>query len=96
MEWKTSIICLINKKGDKFDCHNYRETSLLSTMYKFYNNIIMMRLEIYLEIMIGEFQAGFRRGRSTTDQLFIVKQLLEKFWEYDIDLYQIFVDLKQA
>jgi sorting nexin-29 len=91
MEWKTSIICPIHKKGNKLDCHNYRGISLLSTMYKIYTNIIKMRLEIYLESMIGEYQAGFRRGRSTTDQLFAVKQLLEKFWEH-----QIFVDFKQA
>jgi sorting nexin-29 len=54
-----------------------------------------MILETYSENMIGEYQAGFRRGRSVTDQLFTVKQLLEKFWEHLIDLYQIFVDFKQ-
>jgi sorting nexin-29 len=96
MEWKTSIICPIHKKGEKLDCHNYRGISLLSTMYKIYTNIIKMKLEIYSESMIGEYQVSFRRGRSTTDQLFTVKQLLEKFWEYDIDLYQIFVAFKQA
>jgi hypothetical protein len=96
MEWKTSITCPIHKKGDKLDCHNYRGISLLITVYKIYTNIIRMRLETYSESMIGEYQAGFRRERSVTDQLFTVKQLLEKFWEHDIDLYQIFVDFKQA
>jgi sorting nexin-29 len=33
---------------------------------------------------------------AVADQLFTVKQLLEKFCEHDIDLYQIFVDFKQA
>jgi sorting nexin-29 len=34
--------------------------------------------------------------KSVTDQLFTVKQLLEKFWEHDIDQYQIFVYFKPA
>jgi sorting nexin-29 len=96
MQWKTSIICPIHKKGDRLDCHDYRGISLLSTMYKIYANIIKMRLETYSGSMIGEYQAGFRRERSVTAHLFTVKQLLEKFWEYDIDLYQISVDFKQA
>jgi hypothetical protein len=54
-----------------------------------------MRLETYSERMIGEYQAGFRRGRSVRDQLFTVKSL-EKFWEYYIDLHQISVNFKQA
>jgi hypothetical protein len=93
---KTRIICRIYKEGDKLDYHNYRGISLLSTMYKICTNIIKMRLETYSENMIGEYQAGFRRERSVTDQLFTFKQLLEKFWEHDIDLYKIFVDFKQA
>jgi hypothetical protein len=38
----------------------------------------------------------FRKGKSTIHQLFIVKLILEKFWEYKIDVHQIFVDFKQA
>ena len=39
---------------------------------------------------------GFRPNRSTIDNIFIVRQIFEKCYEYNIDLYNIFVDFSQA
>lgn len=94
-EWQTSIICPIHKK-DKLICNNYRGISLLSTTYKVFTSILRDRLDQYTQEIIGEYQAGFRRGRSTLDPLFTVRQVQEKCWEYNIDIYQLFVDFKQA
>jgi sorting nexin-29 len=59
-------------------------------------NITRRRLEPYVENILGEYKGDFRAGRSTTDQLFTVKQILEKCWEFNINVYQIYVDFKQA
>jgi hypothetical protein len=69
-EWRKSIICPIYKKGDKLECMNYRG---ICTAYKVFANILGNRLEPITEHIIGEYQAGFRPGRSTIDQLFTVK-----------------------
>ena len=31
-----------------------------------------------------------------SDQLYVIRQIMEKFYEYDIDLHFLFVDFKQA
>jgi hypothetical protein len=77
-QWKKSIIVPIHKKGDKTDCNNYRGISLLSTSYKILSNILFSRLGPYTDKIIGDHQCRFRRNRSTTDQIFCIRQLLEK------------------
>jgi len=80
-EWKESIIVPIYKKRDKTDCNNYRGISLLPTTYKVLSNILLSRLIPYAEEVIGDHQCGFRRNRSTTDNIFSIRQILEKKWE---------------
>jgi hypothetical protein len=46
--------------------------------------------------IIGEHQCGFRRNRSTTDKIFYIRQILEKKWEYNGTVHQLFIDFKKA
>lgn len=68
----------------------------MNTAYKIFITVIKNRLESYAEKTIGNYQAGFRPKKSTMDQLFTVRQLLQKCWEFDIDVWQLFVDFRQA
>jgi hypothetical protein len=36
----------------------------------------------------------FRRGKATTDLIFRVRQLIEKYWEYEKQLVMTFIDYK--
>ena len=95
-EWKESIIVPIHKKGDKTDCNNYRGISLLPTTYKILSNILLSGLIPYAKEMIENHQCGFRRNRSTSDHIFCIRQILEKKWEYNDEVYQLFIDFKRA
>jgi sorting nexin-29 len=50
----------------------------------------------YADEIIADHQYGFRRNRSTTDQIFYIRQILEKRWEYNGTVYQLFIDFKKA
>jgi hypothetical protein len=95
-QWKESIIIPVHKKGDKTDCSNYRAISLLSTSYKILSKIHLSRLSPYVDEIIGDHQCWFRRNRSTTDQIFCIRQILEKKWEYNETEHQLSIDFKKA
>ena len=88
-EWTMTIICLIHKKGDKTNCQNYRGISLLSVIYKVFAKILAKRLSPYTQQIIGDYQCGFRRDRSTMDQIFALISIVGKCYEYNITLHGI-------
>lgn len=75
-----SIMVPIYKKGDPSNIENYRGISLLSTAYKIYAGILRDRLEKEAEVknMLLKSQAGFRKGRCTTDNVFIITHVIQR------------------
>ena len=58
--------------------------------------IILNRLKPQAEKIIAEEQAGFRAGRSTTEQIVNLRILCEKYLQHQQDLYHVFIDSKKA
>ena len=58
--------------------------------------IIPNRLKPHAEKIIAEERAGFRAGRSTTEQIFSLRILCEKYLQHQQDLYHFFTDFKKA
>ena len=86
------IICLF-KKGLKSLAANYRALSIGSNLSKIIPRIILNRLLDTYERNISESQFGFRKGRSTCDAIFIIKNVIQK---HTGPLVLIFVDLTAA
>jgi hypothetical protein len=95
-QWKESVIVHIYKKGDKTHCSNYRGMSVLLTAYKTSSSILPSRLKTYIGEIIGNHQCGFSCCRPTADQSFCICQILEKKWEYNGMVYQLFIDSEKS
>ena len=48
------------------------------------------------EKIIAEQQAGFRAGRSTTEKIFNILILCEKYLQHQQDVYHVFIYFKKA
>ena len=86
------IVCLY-KKGLKSLAENYRALSIGSNLSKIVPRIILNRLQGTYEENISEAQFGFRKGRSTCDAIFILKNIIQK---HSGPLVLVFVDLTAA
>ena len=69
-DWKNGIIIPLPKKGDLSDCGNWRGITLLSVPGKVFSRVLLNRMQDAVDRLLRQQQAGFRRGRSCTDQIF--------------------------
>ena len=90
------MVPLYKGKGDMYECSNFRGISLLSVVGKVYGRVLINRIRDKTENVIAEVQGGFRRGRGCTDQIFIVRQICEKYLGKGKDVYFAFLDLEKA
>ena len=94
--WTQSLIVSIPKKGNLQLCQNYRTISLINHASKVMLKVILNRLQPQAESIIAEEQAGFRKGRSTVEQIFNLRVLCEKYDQHQRDIYHVFIDFKKA
>jgi hypothetical protein len=94
--WTEGVLCPVYKKGDKLDFKNYRGICLLNVTYKVFAKILYDRLLPHAKAAVQHYQAGFQSGKSTTDQLFALRLILEKCNEFNITALHLFIDFKAA
>jgi hypothetical protein len=83
-EWYLVLTCPINNKRHKSGCCKCRGISVLTVVYKILADAIHNRLTQYAGHLIGEYKNGFRNNKATTDNIYIMYQILKKCYEYNI------------
>ena len=71
------ILSLYKGKGEALDRGNYRGLKLTDKAMKLLKHVL--DFQIRQMVNIDEMQYGFVPGRGTTDVIFIVRQLQEKY-----------------
>lgn len=80
--WRNVLLVSVYKKGDPWICGNYSKMYMLCISYKIPAIILYKRIMPFAKNVFGDYQCGFKRNRSTTDQIFTISQILEKNWEH--------------
>ena len=94
-EWRRSVLIPIyKKKGDAQCSGNCRGIKLMNHTMKLWERIIKARLRDRVEI--NKQQYGFMPGKGTTDAMFALRMLMEKYREGQRELHCVFADLKKA
>ena len=93
-DWEVSyIINLYKGKGDALERGNYRGLKLTDQVMKVLERV--MDPMIRNMVSFDEMQFAYVPGKCTTDAIFIVRQLQEKYLAVNKTLYLAFVDLEK-
>ena len=97
--WRKDYITPIHKSGAHSDPNNYRGITICSNLGKVFTAVLNNRLSKFVDknVILKEEQIGFRPGCRTTDHMFILKSLIDKYIKKSKEkLFVCFVDLKKA
>jgi len=95
-DWKRSVFIPFPKKVKAKECSNYCTIALISHASKVTLEILQARLQQYVNRELSDFQAGFRKGRETRDQISNILWIMEKEREFQKNIYFCFIDYAKA
>lgn len=85
--WKRALILPLHKKGDIAECSNfnYRGIAFLDVTYKVVASLLKKRMNNKrAKKLHDKYKCGIQKGRSTTDQISMLKQILIQRYKYDL------------
>ncbi len=71
------MILPLLKKGDRWQCSNYRGISLIDIMAKVFVSLLLRHFQVALDAHTRRSQCGLRPGRGCVDQIFNLRRTLE-------------------
>ena len=80
------------------DVYNFRGITLLSTLGKLFTKVLYNRLTFWSDTydIISDSKAGFRKGRGTIDNIFIIQSIVDYSLEQGKKVYCAFIDFRKA
>ena len=96
--WRNNIIVPIYKSGVADNPSNYRGIAISSCLSKLFCKILDSRLQRFLDEknIISSCQIGFKPGFRTSDHIFTLHNIIDKFISKKRYLFACFVDLRKA
>ena len=96
--WKDSTTILLYKKDDPSQIANNRPIWLKRTIYKLWTTTVTRVLTDYVENndIIGPAQEGFRRKKSTRNQIHRLSKAMEDALTTDNNIHVLYVDFVDA
>ena len=93
--WNDSSLILLHKKGSR-DPPNFRPINLTESEFRICERVIYERMKDWYENVISHNQGGFRKGRGTSEQLFVLLTMSETAIHKNKQLYIAALDIKKA
>jgi hypothetical protein len=83
---------------DRAKCENYSKIALGNAAYKILLNILtrLEKIKPHIEKIMRDYQNRFMDGRSVTDNLYALKIINEKIWEYNQSVQYISIDFQKT
>ena len=91
-DWKRSVFIPIPKKDNAKKCSDYHTIALFSHSSKVMLKILQARLQQYRNREFPDFQACFRKGKGTRDQIANILWITKKAREFQKNIYLCFID----
>ena len=95
-EWRDGLIVKLPKRGDLSQCTNWRGITLISVPAKVFSRVLAHRISAGVDSTLREEQAGFRKGRGTTEHIYTLRNIIEQVNEWNSNLYACFIDYEKA
>ena len=97
--WRFGYITpLYKKKGARDDPNNYRGITVTNCLCKLFSSVLNQRLTDYLNSngILSNLQSGFRKESRTSDNIFVIRTIVNKYFSMSKKLYCCFIDFQKA
>ena len=93
-KWAYAKLFVLFKSGSKLDCNNYRGISIIDSLAKLFDLLILNRIKLWANI--DPCQAGAQKSRGCLEQIFSIRFLCDYTIFKKKKLFLLFVDFQKA